>query len=63
MARACLRLLRDELLRHRLGAAARERALANFTVDQAIVSFDGIYTGLAAGTYRAPAPVDERIPA
>ena len=31
------------LLRHRLGAAARERALENFTVDQAIDTFDAIY--------------------
>jgi glycosyltransferase involved in cell wall biosynthesis len=63
MAQACLRLLRDELLRHRLGSAARERALALFTVDQAIDSFDGIYNGLAAGTYRTPARMPERIPA
>jgi glycosyltransferase involved in cell wall biosynthesis len=54
MAQACLRLLRDDLLRHRLGAAARDRALANFTVDQAIDAFDAIYTGLADGTYRKP---------
>jgi glycosyltransferase involved in cell wall biosynthesis len=63
MAQACLRLLRDDLLRHRLGSAARERALANFTVDQAIDTFDGIYNGLAAGTYRTPARMPERIPA
>jgi glycosyltransferase involved in cell wall biosynthesis len=53
MARACLRLLRDEVTRHRLGAAARERALEYFTVDQAIGSFRSIYADLA----RAEPPV------
>jgi glycosyltransferase involved in cell wall biosynthesis len=52
MAGACLRLLRDDLLRHRLGAAARERALGLFTVDKAVDSFDGIYRDLAAGIDR-----------
>lgn len=47
MARACLRLLRDEVTRRRLGAAARERALEYFTVDQAVGSFRAIYAGLA----------------
>lgn len=52
MAEACLRLLRDDLLRHRLGARARERALALFTVDKAVECFDGIYRDLAAGVDR-----------
>lgn len=47
MADACLRLLRDEVTRHRIGAAARERALEYFTVDQAVGSFRSIYAGLA----------------
>lgn len=47
MAQACLRLLRDEVTRHRLGAAARERALEYFTVDQAVGSFRSIYADLA----------------
>ena len=47
MAEGCLTLLRDELLRHRLGAAARDRALQNFTVDQAVDAFDEIYADLA----------------
>jgi glycosyltransferase involved in cell wall biosynthesis len=47
MAEACLRLLRDEVTRHRLGAAARERALEYFTVDKAVGSFRSIYAGLA----------------
>jgi glycosyltransferase involved in cell wall biosynthesis len=56
MAEACLRLLRDDLLRHRLAAAARERAIEHFTVDQAVGTFDGIYRDLAAGR-RRPAGV------
>jgi polysaccharide biosynthesis protein PelF len=49
MARACLTLLRDTRLRHRLGAAARARALENFTVDGAINTFDEIYSFLGSG--------------
>jgi glycosyltransferase involved in cell wall biosynthesis len=48
MAEACLRLLRDEVTRHRLGAAARARALEYFTVDHAVGSFRVIYTDLVA---------------
>ena len=61
MAEACLRLLRDDLLRHRLGAQARERALALFTVDKAVDSFDAIYHDLATGVDRraAAAAADE----
>jgi glycosyltransferase involved in cell wall biosynthesis len=47
MADACVRLLGDELLRHRLGSAARRRALEFFTVDKAVDAFDGIYADLA----------------
>jgi len=47
MAQACLRLLRDDLLRHRLGTAARKRALELFTVDRAVDAFETIYTDLA----------------
>jgi glycosyltransferase involved in cell wall biosynthesis len=47
MAAACLRLLRDDLTRHRLGHAARERALEYFTVDHAVGSFRSIYDDLA----------------
>jgi len=49
MARACLTLLRDDSLRHRLGAAARTRALENFTVDGAISTYDEIYSFLGSG--------------
>lgn len=49
LAEACLVLLRDDALRHRLGAAARARALEHFTVDGAISTFDEIYSFLGAG--------------
>jgi glycosyltransferase involved in cell wall biosynthesis len=49
MAAACVQLLRDDTLRRRLGSAARQRALENFTVEQAIGAFDMIYAGVAAG--------------
>ena len=53
MAAACVRLLRDDVLRHRLGAAARSRSLELFTVDRAVDSFRVIYADLAAGARRA----------
>jgi glycosyltransferase involved in cell wall biosynthesis len=57
LAEACLRLLRDDELRHRLGAAARVRSLEYFTVDRAIETFDEIYERLA--TRRGHARVEE----
>jgi glycosyltransferase involved in cell wall biosynthesis len=48
LAAACLALLRDPERRARLGAAARERALELFTVEQNIAAFRDIYLGLAA---------------
>ena len=47
MAAACLELLRDDAWRQDLGRRARERALANFTVDKAVDSYDAIYLDLA----------------
>jgi polysaccharide biosynthesis protein PelF len=47
MAEACLSLLEDDEMRHRLGAAARLRALENFTLDAAINTFDEIYSFLS----------------
>ena len=44
LARACLRLLRDDKLRRTMGAAARARAVEHFTVDRAISAFDELYT-------------------
>jgi polysaccharide biosynthesis protein PelF len=49
MAVACLTLLRDDEMRHRLGAAARARALEHFTVDGAINTIDEIYAFAASG--------------
>jgi glycosyltransferase involved in cell wall biosynthesis len=40
---ACVALLRDPERRRRLGAAARERALELFTVEQNLTAFNGIY--------------------
>ncbi len=57
MAEACLTLLQDDDLRHRLGAAARTRALENFTVDGAISAFGEIYSLARAGRPVPTAPV------
>ncbi|MEU8519177.1 DUF3492 domain-containing protein [Streptomyces sp. NBC_01216] len=46
LADACLALLRDPDRRHRLGAAARARALELFTAEQNIAAFRGIYLEL-----------------
>ncbi|WP_282694196.1 glycosyltransferase [Streptomyces sp. CC208A] len=46
LADACLALLRDPERRHRLGAAARARALELFTVDQNLAAFRSIYLEL-----------------
>ncbi|MFJ4620567.1 DUF3492 domain-containing protein [Streptomyces sp. NPDC088812] len=43
LADACTALLRDPERRARLGAAARERALELFTVEQNLAAFHGIY--------------------
>ncbi|MEK9519251.1 glycosyltransferase [Streptomyces venezuelae] len=46
LADACLALLREPGRRHRLGAAARARALELFTVEQNLAAFRGIYLEL-----------------
>jgi glycosyltransferase involved in cell wall biosynthesis len=54
MARACVTLLTDHELRRKLGKAARERALAMFTIDRAVRTFDGLYRAIAAGETPLP---------
>jgi len=57
MARACLTLLQNHDLRRQLGAAARTRALNNFTVDGAISAFGEIYGLVGAALPRPTAPI------
>lgn len=59
LAEACLRLLRDDQLRKRLGTAARTRALEHFTVDRAISAFDEMYSLLGTGKQIPAARLDE----
>jgi polysaccharide biosynthesis protein PelF len=61
MAEACLALLRDDEVRHRLGAAARSRALENFTVDTAINTFDEIYSYVGYGRPLPSAPAQPTV--
>ncbi|MEU2548949.1 glycosyltransferase [Streptomyces roseolus] len=66
LADACLALLRDPGRRHRLGAAARARALELFTVDQNLAAFRGIYLELlshAPARHRAGSDVPFAHPA
>ena len=42
-AKACLLYLQDSELRHRIGRAARERSLANFTLDRSIDTYRMLY--------------------
>ncbi|GIF23885.1 glycosyltransferase involved in cell wall biosynthesis [Actinoplanes tereljensis] len=47
VAEACVRLLKDDELRHRLGAAARARVLEHFTLSQSLQMYRNVYEGLA----------------
>lgn len=47
IADACVKLLRDDELRRRLGAAARTRILNNFTLAQSIDAYRDVYQELA----------------
>lgn len=51
LAEACIRVLTDHDLRHRLALAARARALQNFTLAQFLKIYREIYTSMAAGEY------------
>lgn len=48
VAEACVKLLRDQELRLRLGAAARERVLEKFTLQVSLKAYRDIYEGLVA---------------
>ncbi|HEX6519515.1 MAG TPA: GT4 family glycosyltransferase PelF [Streptosporangiaceae bacterium] len=63
MAEACLRLLRDQALRSRIGAVARARALEHFTVDRAIRAFDEMYSLLGTGRPIPAARLDSAVEA
>ena len=56
VAEACVRLLRDDELRHRLGVAARARVLEHFTLSQSLQMYRNVYEGLAGplGPARPP---------
>jgi len=62
LAAAIIILLQDRELRHRLGTAARERALSFFTTQRATDAYDGLYAALArrVAPERAEAAVPQR---
>jgi len=53
VAQACLTLLKDVDLRHRLGAHARARVLELFTLERSIGEYREIYTELTTGRSRS----------
>ena len=56
VAEACITLLRDQELRHRLGAAARARVLEHFTLRRSIDAYRSVYEGLATPIRAAGPP-------
>ena len=56
VAEACVRLLRDDELRHRLGAAAHARVIEHFTLSQSLQMYRNVYEGLAAPLPSAEPP-------
>jgi glycosyltransferase involved in cell wall biosynthesis len=46
VAEACVKLLSDDDLRHRLGALARARVLENFTLQRSLDAYRAVYKGL-----------------
>jgi glycosyltransferase involved in cell wall biosynthesis len=54
-AEACLAYLRDAPLRRRIGRAARERALATFTLDKSIDTYRMLYEAAAQTELEIPA--------
>ena len=54
-AEACLDYLRNPTLRHQIGQAARERALATFTLDKSIDTYRMLYEAAAQTELEIPA--------
>jgi glycosyltransferase involved in cell wall biosynthesis len=54
VARACVTLLRDDELRHRMGQAARARVLRLFTLDESLASYRRVYEHLTEDPLRDP---------
>jgi glycosyltransferase involved in cell wall biosynthesis len=66
VAAACVKILRDPPLQRRLGIAARQRVLENFTLTRSLDAYRSVYTELRPGPeadepYRPPLP--ERVSA
>jgi glycosyltransferase involved in cell wall biosynthesis len=53
VAEACVKLLSDDELRHRLGALARTRVLENFTLQRSLDAYRAVYQGLLAPSSHA----------
>jgi glycosyltransferase involved in cell wall biosynthesis len=71
VAEACVRLLRDDELRAKMGAAARERVLERFTLQRSLDAYRAVYEGLLGPPIgirsvralgRAPVSVLDRAP-
>jgi glycosyltransferase involved in cell wall biosynthesis len=56
VAEACIKLLRDDELRYRLGYAARQRVLENFTLRRSLEAYRNVYEGLATPISQAEPP-------
>lgn len=63
VAEACVRLLRDDELRWRLGVAARARVLDHFTLSQSLQMYRNVYEGLATPLQTSEPPRHLREPA
>jgi len=56
VAEACVKLLRDDELRHELGIKARARVLEHFTLRRSLEMYRNVYEGLAAPIKASPPP-------
>ena len=54
IARALLRLLGDAPLRSRMGAAARQRVIANYSVEKIVARYESLFSETLAGTATGP---------